>query len=441
MVNQNIKLPPQNIEAEQAVLGGILLENESIYNVLEILESEDFYKDTHKMIFVSMKKLVDSNEPVDVITLTEQLKKSDELEGIGGASYVAYLSDCVPTAANIDYYAHIIKEKSVLRNIISTSTGLISDAYGIDINLAEFIDRAEKAIFDIATQKRQRAFIPMKEIVKESFKKIEKLYEKKEAITGVASGFSDLDKLTSGFQPSDLIILASRPSMGKTSLGLNFCSYASIKANVAVAVFSLEMSREQLGLRMLCSEAKVDASKLRTGFLEEQDWFKLAKAASGLSEAKMYIDDSPSLSIAEIRSRSRRLKRELDIGMVIIDYMQLITVKQRFDSREREIAHISGSLKGLAKELNIPVIALAQLNRGVESRIDKRPQMSDLRESGSIEQDADVIGFIYRDEYYNKESQDKGIAEIIISKQRNGPTGAVKLAFLNQYTKFENLAE
>jgi replicative DNA helicase len=434
------KMPPQNIEAEQATLGGILLENDSVFNVLEILQPEDFYKDSHRIIFTSIIRLVEKNEPVDIVTLTEQLQKDKDLERVGGASFIAFLSDCVPTAANIEHYANIVKEKAILRNIINVSTQIINDAYLSDVDLSDFIDKTEKSIFAVTARGVGRTYLPIRDIIKSNFEKLETLYQKKNMVTGIPTGFNDLDKILSGFQPSDFVIIAGRPSMGKTSLCLNMITHCAIKENVPVAFFSLEMSHEQLGLKMLSSEARVDFSRVRTGFLEETDWVKLAKAAGKLSEAPIFIDDTPAISINEIRARARRLKRECNVGAIVIDYLQLVHVSKKVDSREREISIISASLKALAKELHVPVIALAQLNRLVESRTDKRPMLADLRESGSIEQDADVVSFIYRDEYYNESSQDKGIAEIIVAKQRNGPTGTVKLAFINQYTRFENLA-
>jgi len=439
------KLPPQNLDAEKSILGGILIENEVIHNVLEIVGPDDFYDERNKTIFQGIINLVQSNKPVDIITLTDELKKGDRLEGVGGASYVAYLTDLVPTAANIDYYASIVKEKSLLRQLITKSTEVVTEAYSIDVDILEFIDRAEKNIFEIAQKHNTRTYASIKDIVKESFTKIEKLYERKEAVTGVPSGFHELDKLTSGFQNSDLIIIAGRPSMGKTAFCLNAIAHAAIKTKIPCLFFSLEMSKEQIGIRLLSSEGRVDSTRIRSGFLKETDWHKLAKAASSTAEAPLFIDDTPEISITEIRARARRLKREFNIGLIVLDYLQLINIKGRIgnfnkiDSREQEISFISRSLKALAKELQVPVIALSQLNRAVEQRHDKRPMMADLRESGAIEQDADVIAFIYRDEVYNEESEDKGVAEIIIGKQRNGPTGYVKLAFLNEYTRFDNL--
>lgn len=439
------KLPPQNIDAERSILGGILIENEAIHNVLEIINSDDFYDEHNKIIFENITTLAQANKPIDIITLTEELKKGSKLEGIGGAAYIAYLTDTVATAANIDYYATIVKEKSLLRQLITRSTEVITEAYNIDVDILDFIDRAEKNIFEIAQKHNTKTYASIKEIIKESFTKIEKLYERKEAVTGVPSGFRDLDKMTSGFQNSDLIIIAGRPSMGKTAFCLNAIGHASIKSKVPCLFFSLEMSKEQLGVRLLSSEGKVDSTRIRSGFLKETDWHKLAKSASSVAEAPLFIDDTPGISITEIRARARRLKREFNLGLIVIDYLQLINVRGRvgyinkIDSREQEISFISRSLKALAKELNVPVIALSQLNRAVEQRHDKRPMMADLRESGAIEQDADVIAFIYRDEVYNEESEDKGIAEIIIGKQRNGPIGHVKLSFVHEYTRFENL--
>lgn len=434
------KLPPQNVEAEQSVLGGILLENDALYKALELLSPEDFYKPSHQKIFQALISLSERGEPADLITLTQELKNRNALEEVGGSSTLATLINTVPTAANVHYYAKIIREKSILRRLISVSTEIITKGYQDNANLDEFLDSAEKSIFEVSNRRFKGGFTPVRDVVKTSFKVIEQLYERKEHITGVPSGFEELDRLTSGFQPSDLIIVAARPSMGKTSLVLNFVQYAAILAKIPVAFFSLEMSKEQLVMRMLTSLAKVDSSRLRIGRLNDNDWPKLTKSAGQLSEAPVFIDDSPSLSVLEIRAKCRRLKIEHQLGLIVVDYLQLMRSPSYSESREKEISEISRGLKALAKELSVPVIAISQLNRAVENRNDKRPQMADLRESGAIEQDADLIGFIYRDEVYNRESEWKGTAEFIISKQRSGPTGLVRMAFLQQYTTFENLA-
>lgn len=434
------KLPPQNLEAEQSVVGGILLENEGLYRALEVLTPEDFYKPSHQKIFRSLISLSEKGEPADLVTLTQELKTQGVLEEVGGAAYLATLINSVPSASNVPYYAKIIREKSILRKLMSVASEIISRGYSDSANLDDYLDRAEKSIFEVSNRRFKGGFSSVRDVVKSSFKVIEQLYERKEHITGVPSGFEELDKLTSGFQPSDLIIIAARPSMGKTSLVLNFVQYAAIHTKIPVAFFSLEMSKEQLVMRMLTSLAKVDSSRLRIGRLGDTDWPKLTKSAGQLSEAPIFIDDASSLSVLEIRAKCRRLKAENQLGMVVVDYLQLMKSPAYSESREKEISEISRGLKALAKELNVPVIAISQLNRAVENRNDKRPQMADLRESGSLEQDADVIGLIFREEVYNKESEWKGTAEFIISKQRNGPTGIVRMAFLQQYTTFENLA-
>jgi replicative DNA helicase len=445
----NHKIPPQNLEAEQSVIGGILLENEAISKVLEILIPDDFYRESHRKIFHSMIQLFEKNEPIDLITLTNQLKGANQLEAIGGSAYLSSLVDSIPTAANITYYARIVKEKAILRRLIATATEIVSRGYENEGDVEDLLDQAEKNIFQITESQIKPSFFRIKSILKESFKTIEKLYESQEIVTGVPSGFTDIDKLTSGFQPSDLIIIAGRPSMGKTAFCLNIAQHVAIGKNVPVALFSLEMSKEQLVLRMLCSEARVDAHRVRGGFLGETDWPKLTRAAGTLSEAPIFIDDTPALSVLEMRAKTRRIMAEHTLGLVIVDYLQLMRGRGYsgrgrggMESREQEISDISRSLKALAKELHIPVIALSQLNRRVEERQNKRPQLADLRESGAIEQDADVIAFIYRDEVYDRseDNQHKGIAEVIIGKQRNGPVGDVKLAFVDKYASFENLA-
>jgi replicative DNA helicase len=434
------RIPPQSLEAEVSVLGGILLENEALNRVLEVIREGDFYRESHRKIFSAILNLYERNEPADLITLSEALKKQGSFEEVGGIEYLNSLVNSVPTAANISYYAKIIKEKSILRKLINRATEIVSQGYGDAGDVDEFLDRAEHSIFEISEDRVRPSFYPIKDIIKSSFKTIEKLYEKRQLITGVATGFSRLDELTSGLQPSDLIIVAGRPSMGKTAFALNIAQHAAIEARVPAAIFSLEMAKEQLALRMLCSEAKVDAHRLRGGFLSESDWPKLTRAAGNLSEAPIFIDDTPGLTALEMRAKSRRLKAERNLGLIIVDYLQLMRGKADSDTREQEISDISRSLKALAKELTVPVIALSQLNRRVEERGDKRPQLADLRESGAIEQDADVIIFLYRDEVYSRSDENKGRAEIIIGKQRNGPTDKFELAFLDKYTCFENLS-
>ena len=434
------RLPPQSLEAEASVLGGILLENEALNRVLEVIREGDFYRESHRTIFSALLELYERSEPADLITLSEVLKKREELEAIGGIEYLNSLVNSVPTAANITYYAKIVKEKSILRKLINRATEIISQGYADSGDVDEFLDRAERSIFEISEDRVRPSFYPIKDIIKSSFKTIEKLYEKRQLITGVPTGFKKLDELTSGLQPSDLIIVAGRPSMGKTAFALNIAQHAAIQGGTPSAIFSLEMAKEQLALRMLCSEAKVDAHRLRGGFLGEADWPKLTRAAGNLSEAPIFIDDTPGLTALEMRAKSRRLKAEKKLGLVIVDYLQLMRGRAASDNREQEISDISRSLKALAKELTVPVIALSQLNRRVEERGDKRPQLADLRESGAIEQDADVIIFLYREEIYNRSENNKGKAEIIIGKQRNGPTDKFELAFLDRYTCFENLS-
>jgi replicative DNA helicase len=436
------KLPPQNLEAESSILGGILLENEAINAVIEAVTPDDLYRESHRKIFRAMIDLWELNEPVDLITLSDQLKANGELDAVGGSAYLAELANGVPTAANVGYYARIVREKSILRRLVQASTEIATRGLEERGDVEEFLDDAERVIFDISERRVTSSFVRVGDVVKDSIKKVEQLYERKEMITGVPSGYHDLDRLTAGLQPSDLLIVAGRPSMGKTALALNIGANAALKG-VGVAVFSLEMSMEQLVLRMLCSEAHVDHSRIRTGYLQEREFPALVMAAGRLGDTPVYIDDTPAVSVLEVRAKARRLVRDKTkkVGLIIIDYLQLMRGRGGSNNREQEISDISRSLKALAKELNVPVIAISQLNRRVEDRGDKRPMMSDLRESGAIEQDADVIMFIYRDEVYNPDSEEnKGIAEIIIAKQRNGPVGTVKLTFLKEYTRFEDYA-
>lgn len=435
------KVPPQSIEAEMSILGGVLLDNEAINRCLELIEADDFYRESHRKIFRAMIDLSNRSEPCDLITLTDMLKRKGELEEVGGGAYLATLVDYVPTAANIAYYCRIVKEKSVTRRLITAATDIVTRGYDEETTVDELLDGAQKTIFEISENKLRPAFTPVGTILKDTFKRIETLYEKKEHVTGVPTGFYDLDKMTAGFQPGDLIIIAGRPSMGKTAFSLNIAQYAAAHADspLPVAVFSLEMSKESLVMRLLCSESRVDASRLRTGHLVDTDWHKLTHGADKLAKARLYIDDTPAIPVLEMRAKARRLKAENGLGMIVVDYLQLMRGSSQ-ESRQQEISEISRSLKALAKELEVPVVALSQLNRSLESRTDKRPMMSDLRESGAIEQDADVIMFVYRDEVYHPETEHKGVAEIIIGKQRNGPIGTVRLAFLGKYTRFENLA-
>jgi replicative DNA helicase len=437
------KIPPQNLEAESSVLGGILLENDAINVVLELLRPEDFYRESHRKIFRAMIELSDRSEPADVITLSECLKGRSELEAVGGTAYLVSLADFVPTAANIAYYARIVREKAILRSLITCATAIATRGYEEQGNVEEFLDSAEKVIFDISEKKIKASFVSVGEMIKDTLRTVEKLYERKEMITGVSTGYEDLDKITAGLQPADLIIVAGRPGMGKTAFALNVAAHAAFNGTGA-AIFSLEMAKEQLVLRMLCSEARVNSSKVRSGYLGERDFPLLAKAAGKLHDAPIYIDDTPAISVLELRAKARRLVRDRSkkIGLVVVDYLQLMRGMGGASNREQEISEISRSLKALAKELNVPIIALSQLNRKVEDRTGRKPQMSDLRESGAIEQDADVIMFIYREELYDKNNDDlKGKAEVIVEKQRNGPTGIVTLTFLGEFTRFENYSQ
>lgn len=435
------KLPPQNLEAEVSVLGSILLENESFAKSLEIISETDFYRAVHRKIFSAMQELFEKNEPVDLLTLSDTLRKRNELEEVGGVDYLASLEEVVPTSANIQFHSKIVKEKAILRRLISTSTEIISKGFESDSDVEMLLDYAEKIIFEISENKIRSGFSPLNEIITNNFEAIEKLFDKKQLITGVATGFKDFDNKTSGMQPSDLIIIAGRPSMGKTTFALNIARNAGIDAKIPVAIFSLEMSKEQLGLRMLCSEARINSNKLRTGYLAHSDWPDLTNAADKLTKAPIFIDDTPALTALDVRTRARRLKSEHNIGLIIIDYLQLMRGRHNVENRQQEVSEISRSLKALAKELKVPVIALSQLSRAVETRTEKRPQLSDLRESGAIEQDADLVAFLYREEVYNKDTENKGIAEILIEKHRNGPTGVVTLIFLSEFTRFENHAK
>jgi len=436
------RVPPHSIEAEESVIGGVLLDNTALDRALELLVPDDFYRDAHRKIMRAIIELNQRNEPVDLITLTDALKSRNELQEIGGAAYLADLTERVPTAANVAYYARIIKDKAILRQLIHTATDLTARSYETPGDVEGFLDEAEHRIYEIAERKTRPSFFRLRDIVVESMKAVEQLYERRELVTGVPTGFVDLDRKTAGLQPSDLVIIAGRPSMGKTALALNVAEYAALEADTGVAIFSLEMSKEQLVLRMLCSEARVDQSKVRAGFAAERDYPKLAIAAERLSDAPIYIDDTPALSVLELRAKARRLKRDADakLGLVIVDYLQLMRGPLT-DNREQEISGISRSLKALAKELSIPVVALSQLNRQVEQRADKKPVMADLRESGAIEQDADVIMFLYRPYVYDPKNAEEGYAEVIIGKQRNGPTGIVPLTFFSEYTRFENRAQ
>jgi replicative DNA helicase len=435
---------PHNLEAERSVLGAILLHNAAFNLAAEVLDSHDFYRDAHRRIFDKMVKLAERGDAIDLVTLKEELGRSGDLEEVGGPAYITALVDGVPRSTNVEHYARIIKEKSTLRNLIFSANKILSTAYEAEEEADVILDRAEHAIFAIADDKVRDGFVSVKDLAQSSLDTIEKLHARKELITGVPTGFVDLDEMTSGFQSSDLIIVAARPSMGKTSLVLNVAQHVGTKTDMTVGVFSLEMSKEQLFLRMLTAEARIDAHRLRGGFLGERDWGRLSEAIGTLSESKIFIDDSPSIGVLEMRAKCRRLASEHGLNLVIVDYIQLMQGRGKFENRTLELASISRSMKGLAKELNVPVVVLSQLSRAPESRSDHRPQLSDLRESGALEQDADVVIFIYRDDVYQDKSQPptdaQGIAELIIGKQRNGPTGIVKLAFIREFTRFENLA-
>ena len=432
------KLPPQNLEAEQSVLGAIIIDNEALSKTIEILNPDDFYKDSHRRLFNAMIGLFEKNEPIDIITLTDFLRRNNDLDPIGGIAYLSLLANSIPTSANIRYHSKIVREKALLRALISTSNNINAKVYEDNLDADEMVDYAEKMIFDIADKRTKIAFSTMKDVIKDTFKMIEQLHDKKEAITGIASGFNDLDEITSGFQPGDLIIVGGRPGMGKTAFALNIAQHVGIGMKEPIAIFSLEMSKEQLAMRMLCAEGMVDASLVRKGFISRQDWPKLTSAAGRLSGASIFIDDSSAITVLEVRAKARRLKMEhRGLSLVVVDYLQLMRSRGNFERREQEISEISRSLKALAKELKVPVIALSQLNRAVEQRGDRKPTLADLRESGAIEQDADVIIFLYRDEVYNKNNpSNKGKAEIIVAKQRNGPTGTVNLTFLSDKTRF-----
>ncbi|WP_027339652.1 replicative DNA helicase [Halonatronum saccharophilum] len=435
------RVPPNSLDAEKSTLGSMLLDRDAIAKVIEILKSDDFYRQAHSIIFNAINRLFDKGEPVDLVTITEELREKEELESVGGASYITSLVNSVPTAANVEYYAKIVEEKSILRRLIKISHQMSQLAYEGENEVAHILDNAEQLVFNVTQRRRVQSFDGIKDILMETFDNLEKLYNHKGDVTGIPTGFRDLDKMTSGFQRSDLVILAARPSMGKTALALNIAQHAAVKENASVAIFSLEMSKAQLVQRMLCSEAQVDSHRLRTGFLNENDWRRISQAAGRLGESKIFIDDTAGISVMEMRAKARRIQAEHGLDLILIDYLQLMQGSGGSESRQQEVSDISRSLKGLARELDVPVVSLSQLSRAVEQRNDKRPQLSDLRSSGSIEQDADVVAFIYRDDYYNPDSERAGITEIIIGKQRNGPVGTVELAFQKEYTRFVDLAK
>ncbi len=441
MTKKNLldKLPPQNIEAEQSVLGAILLDKDSIIKVADMISGEDFYRDDHKIIFEAMLTLFEKRCPIDVVTLTDQLEKEKKLEEVGGAGYLSTLVNGVPSTAHIIKYGEIVKNKSTLRRLLKAASGITELGYDEATDIEEVLDKAESSIFSVSQKFSSDNFVPIKSVLEESFERIDHLHKNKGSVRGVPTGYRALDNLLSGFQPSDLIILAARPSMGKTAFVLNIAQNAAVNDNVPIGFFSLEQSREQIVDRLLCMQAGVDSYKLRTGQLGEDDFPKIGYAMGILSEAPIYIDDTPMLSVMEIRAKARRLQMEYGLGLIIIDYLQLMEGKSGESNRVQEVSQISRALKGLGRELNVPVVALSQLSRAVEQRDKKIPQLSDLRESGSIEQDADVVMFIYREEYYNKETEKKNIAEILVRKHRNGPVGDIQLYFEPSQTKFANL--
>jgi replicative DNA helicase len=433
------RLPPQNLEAEQSVLGAILLDNSAMAKAMEIVIDEDFYRTAHRKVYQGMLALADRGEVIDQITLTECLKGRSELEAVGGAAYLAELVQVVPSAANIRYHCKIVREKALLRNLITTSTEVITRGYEGATAVDDLLDFAERSVFSIAQGKIDRSFTKVDQIIKESLDVVDRLSKRKERVTGVPTGYYDLDDLTAGLQASDLIVIAGRPSMGKTSLALGMAQHAALQGEAVVGIFSLEMSKPQLVLRMLSSEARVDSHALRTGKLQKEDWWRLAEAAGRLEQAPIFIDDSGALTVQQMRGKARRLKAERGLDLLIVDYLQLMQGRSDAESRQQEISDISRSLKSLAKELNVPVIALSQLSRAVENRKPPIPMLADLRESGAIEQDADVVMFIYREEVYDQASERKGIADILVSKHRNGPIGKRELFFHDRFAKFESL--
>ncbi len=439
-INENLieKIPPQNLQAEENVLGAMLFSPEAVTQAIEILRENYFYSEAHQQIFSSMVTIFERGQAIDLVTVTEELRRRKQLEQVGGASYLAQLTSTITTAAHIEHHAHIVKEKALLRGLIATSTQIIQEGFEASADGAAVLERAEQMIFDLSQHRIEGKFIRVKDIIKDSIEAIDQLYQRKEHVTGLATGFHEFDVKTAGLQPADLIIVAGRPSMGKSAFVSCLVEHVAVVVGKPVAFFSLEMSKEQLVQRMLCSHARVDAQKVRTGYLAHSDWPKLTSAAGKLSEAPLFIDDTPALSALDLRAKARRMKMQHGIELIVIDYMQLMDSRVRAENRQQEISVISRSLKALARELRIPVIAISQLSRAVESRTGNRPQLSDLRESGSIEQDADVVTFLFREEYYNPTEENRNRAEAIISKQRNGPTGSVELVFVKEWTRFEN---
>lgn len=435
------KIPPHDVEAEQAILGCMLTDKDSVIAAMEVLKEEDFYREDNRAIYSAMLSLYGRAEPIDIITVKAELVENGKFDQVGGLEYLAVLPEKVPTTTNIEKYIKIVEDKALLRTLIRTANDMIAAGYDQTEDVEDIMNVAEKKIFDIMQNKNSKGYTPIKEVLVGTFAELERLYNQKGYITGVETGFSDLDYKTSGFHKSDLIIIAARPAMGKSAFAINIATHAAVNRNVPVVIFNLEMSKEQVANRILCSEAMVDGNKIRTGKIDDNEWIKLANASGRLAEAPIYIDDTPGISVTEIRAKCRKLKLEKDIGMVIIDYLQLVqgSGKRLIGSREQEISEISRSLKILAKELDIPVIALSQLSRSAEKRDDKRPMLADLRESGAIEQDADIVMFLYRDDYYNQDSEKKNIAEVILAKHRGGSTGTVELLWMGNYTKFANM--
>ncbi|HOQ24424.1 MAG TPA: replicative DNA helicase [Bacillota bacterium] len=430
------RIPPQNLEAERSTLGSMLLDKEAIFRAMEILRPEDFYKEAHRIIFQAVVSLANRNEAVDLVTVTEELRQKNQLEDVGGVPYLTSLVNAVPTAANVEFYARIVEEKALLRGLIQTATEIVNQGYEGAEEVEKIIDQAEQAIFNVAQRRTTRGYTLLKDTLNEAFEKIEKIFESKGGVTGIPTGYSDFDRYTAGLQPSDLIILAARPSMGKTTFALNIAQYAAVEMRIPTVIFSLEMSKEQLAMKLLCAEAGVDNQRIRTGALTDADWPRLSRALGRLSEARMYIDDTPGVSVMEVRAKARRIKAEEGLGLVIIDYLQLMQGRAKAESRQQEVSEISRGLKALARELSVPIIALSQLSRAVEQRTVKIPTLADLRESGSLEQDADIVLFLYRDDYYNPETEKKNITELIIAKHRNGPLGSVEFFFQKDCSKF-----
>ncbi len=440
MVVLSDRIPPQSKEAEQSVLGSMVIDKEAIFSAAELLVEEDFYSTAHQKIYSGIISLSEKGEPVDVVTLIDELQSNQCLEEVGGRSYLVSLANMVPTAANVQYHSQIVRDKSILRSLIQTATGIVSRGFESPHNVDEFLDEAEQLIFEIGRRGKPQGFAPLKEVLVKTFDSIEQLYDQKKGVTGLPTGFADLDRMCFGLQKSDLVIVAARPSMGKTTLALNMAQEIAVKGKMPTAFFSMEMSKEQLAQRLLCAEAQVDAQNMRRGFLSQDEWHKLTKAVGPLSDSPLYIDDTATLSVMELRAKARRLKAEKGLEAIFVDYLQLMRGFSRAESRQQELSEISRALKALAKELDVPVLALSQLSRAVEKRPDRRPILSDLMESGGIEANADLVMFIYRESYYNKDSEKGNIAEVSIAKQRNGPTGLVELYFLDRYTKFANIA-